>query len=403
MKQLLHKFWNSEFGEVKPTYLGLIGGAILLIALVYVSGEVLFGLHPESAPFNLTHVWTFFTKGGDLPSGSTSLKPWFPQLWVGLALLCVIIRITVIIASYIQSKKVLGEQAFAHYFVTYFSSFVIATIASFTLLFGIAGIFYAAGYPLADSNIARNAFLAIEAWTNEHIPSLFNVHSYWLALGITFSVAALPNYAVHWLCHQSRLVWYVFHRCHHAPEFLHPLAAPPAYAFDFLLALPFGLVALIVSKLIYTEPLVMELSLYYLLGYWLEIFNHSIVHYRFARKNFIVRQLSHFYGDRGVYHLMHHSAKDGDQVINIGGGPFMMWDRLFGTYRAPYTEAPPLGLTNTPPISHNPMRIIFSGIVQIWYELRMNKSWRIRFKIIFGSIYYKPPITKEFLILDGTQ
>ncbi len=403
MKQLLHKYWNIEYGEVKPSYLGIIAVAIVLIAVVYVSAEVLFGVHPESAPFNLTHVWTFFTKGGDLPSGSSSLKPWFPQLWVGLAMLCVAIRITVIIASYIQSKKVLGEQAFAHYFVTYFSSFVIATIASFALLFGIAGILTLSGYQLANTNIAQDVFLGIEGWTKSHIPSLFNVKSYWLALGITISVASLPLYFVHWLSHQSRFVWYVFHRCHHCPEFLHPLAAPPAFAFEFLLALPFGLVALIVSKLVYAEPLVMELSLYFLLGYWLEIFNHSIVHYPFAHKNFIVRHLSHFYGDRGVYHLMHHSAKDGDQVINVGAGPFMMWDRLFGTYRAPYDEAPPLGLTNTPPISHNPFRIIFSGIVQIGYELRMNKSWRVRFKIIFGSIYYKPPITKEFLILDGTQ
>lgn len=401
MKQLIDKYWNSEYGEFKPPYFTIIAGSIFLIAVVYVSAEVLFGVHPEAAPFNLTHLWAFFTQGSELPSGSTSLKPWFPQLWVGLAILCVTVRITVIVASYIQSKKVLGEQAFAHYFVTYFSSFVIAMAASFALLFGIAGIFYLAGYRLEDSNIARNAFLGIEAWTNAHIPSLFNVKSYWLALAITISVAALPNYIVHWLCHQSRFMWYVFHRCHHAPEFLHPLAAPPAYAFDFLLALPFGLVALIVSKLVYTEPLVMELSLYFLLGYCLEIFNHSIVHYQLARNNFIIRQLSHFYGDRGVYHLMHHSAKDGDQVINVGGGPFMMWDRLFGTYRAPYAEEPPLGLTNKPKLLLNPMRIIFSGIVQIWYELKMNKSWLVRFKIIFGSIYYKPPVTKEFLIMDG--
>jgi hypothetical protein len=33
------------------------------------------------------------------------------------------------------------------------------------------------------------------------------------------------------------------------------------------------------------------------------------------------------------------------------------------------------------------------------YEWKMNKDWGIRFKIIFGSIWYKPPVTKDFLVI----
>jgi hypothetical protein len=86
--------------------------------------------------------------------------------------------------------------------------------------------------------------------------------------------------------------------------------------------------------------------------------------------------------------------------VNLGGGPFLIWDRLFGTYRKPYAEPPPLGLTNQPEIIWNPFRISFSGFAQMWYEWKHNKDWVVRFKIIFGSIWYKPPITKDYLNKD---
>ena len=156
---------------------------------------------------------------------------------------------------------------------------------------------------------------------------------------------------------------------------------------------------LIISRFIYPEPLVMEIALWGVLGYSMEIFNHSSASYQFARKNFFVRNLSRLYGDRGVYHLMHHSAKPGDEMINLSSGPLQLWDRLFGTYRKPYEETPEVGLTHNPTLRMNPLRIAFSGIVQLWYELRHNTDWRTRLKIIFGDIYYMPPVTRDFLVL----
>ncbi len=96
---------------------------------------------------------------------------------------------------------------------------------------------------------------------------------------------------------------------------------------------------------------------------------------------------------------MHHSSKPGDEMINLSSGPLQVWDRLFGTYRAPYAETPEVGLTNNPVIKMNPFRIILSGVAQLTYELRMNKGWLTRWRVIFGDIYYQPPITKDFLIL----
>lgn len=96
---------------------------------------------------------------------------------------------------------------------------------------------------------------------------------------------------------------------------------------------------------------------------------------------------------------MHHSARPNDQTINLGASPFLFWDRLFDTYRKPYEEAPPLGLTKQPKMRMNPIRIILSGIAQLWYEFKENEDWKTRFLILFGPIHYMPPKTKEYLIL----
>lgn len=144
----------------------------------------------------------------------------------------------------------------------------------------------------------------------------------------------------------------------------------------------------------------MEMILWSTVAYCFEIFNHSIVHYNFAYNNFFVRNFSRLFGGHGVYHLVHHSAFEQDQNVNLGGGPLMIWDRLFGTYRKPYETAPPVGLTNMPEMKLNPFRIVLSGVAQMAYELNMNKNWMTRLKIVFGGVYYTPPISKDFLIID---
>lgn len=364
---------------------------------IYVGGEVLFGFNPLAGGFSINDL----TLGSfDLNQLSGDLESWFPVVWFGLALSCFVFRVAVIIHSYIKSKKVLGSSNFDRYLLTYFTSFVLATFMSIGLMSVIYGLAKLAGFePKSGLNILNDGVGWLRTFAEVYVPTLFNVNSYWLAISLSLFLTALPGYFVHWLSHKSRFFWYVFHRCHHCPQFLHPMGAPPAFAFDFLLVIPSGLVAIAISKLIYTESLVMEMGLWFTFAYAFEIFNHSIVHYDFAYSNFFVRNMSRLIGDRGVYHLMHHSAKPNDQTINLGASPFLFWDRLFGTYRKPYEEAPPLGLTKQPKMRMNPARIILSGIAQLWYEFKENKDWKTRLLVLFGPIHYMPPKTKEYLIL----
>jgi hypothetical protein len=197
---------------------------------------------------------------------------------------------------------------------------------------------------------------------------------------------------VHW----SRFLWFVVHRSHHSPEYLHPFGSGPVFAFGFLIAVPFFLVKLAVSKMFYTEPLIVELLIIQVVFFVTEKFNHSSAFYEYAFKNKFVYSIFSFLGN-GPYHMTHHSAKEGEEIVNLANLGFNFWDRLFGTFQQPDKVCPPLGLTHQPKIKLNPFRLYLSGILTILFELKHNevKYW---FKIIFGSVYFTPPVTRDFLI-----
>ncbi|MGB0918091.1 MAG: sterol desaturase family protein, partial [Flavobacteriales bacterium] len=327
MYTILQRFWNFEFRQIQPVHYLLVAILIFAGSLIYVAGEVLFGLNAQAGGITIKDVdWQALTSV-NLQSG---IENWFPFAWISLALFSFVVRVAVIIHSYFRSKRVLGNEEFSRYLLTYFSSFVLAAFLGVALMFAMLGTAKLLGFqPSAGVNVLRDGVAWLQALADTYIPTLINVESYGLAILLTLFLSALPGYFVHWLSHKSRFFWYVFHRCHHCPQFLHPMGAPPAFSFDFVLVIPSGLMAIAISKLIYTEPLVMEMGLWFTFAYTFEIFNHSIVHYDFAYRNFFVRNMSRLIGDRGVYHLMHHSAKPNDQTINLGASPFLFWDRLF--------------------------------------------------------------------------
>ena len=404
MNKFFKKLWNFEFHQLKPIWFKIVFFSIFGIGFLYVLGEVIFGMNAGEYQYTIQN---FISSLGS-PNNSVTLyekfQYFFPYAWLLFAAISIIIRTTIIISSYYLSKKKLGESDFTEYLMTYLLSFVIAIVSAFLLLYILAGVAYLFGYSISsDSNVFGNALQYIKTTVNNNVPSLLQVNNYWLALILTIFLSALPGYFIHWLSHKLRFFWLVTHRAHHAPQFLHPLGAPPAFVFNFFLTIPGGLITIITSKLIYTEPLVMEIVLWSTFAYCFEIFNHSIVHYNFAYNNFLVRNFTRFFGGHGVYHLVHHSAFEQDQNVNLGGSPFMFWDRIFGTYRKPYKEAPPIGLTNQPKMHMNPFRIIFSGIAQMFYELKMNRGFIVKMKIIFGGVYYVPPVSKDFLVIDYSK
>ncbi|MBK7148632.1 MAG: sterol desaturase family protein [Bacteroidetes bacterium] len=399
MKHFLQQLWRFDFYAPHRRRLGaLLLLPVLLVAVVYPIVEVGFAVGNAASPFNLNTYWSVVQAGHSFSWSYSTLEQWFPHLWLVLVLLCIVFRIGVIVHSYYLSQQQLGADGFESLFWSGTTSFLVAAISSTLLLALWAGLARLLGVGVEwQGNPFSYSIAGIKSGVNAWVPTLWEVRSYWVALVFTVFLKELPGYVVHWLSHRSRLLWLVTHRSHHLWEYLYPTANAPAFSFDFLLSLPSALVGVVVSKLIYTEPLVMEMILWHLAGYTFEIFNHSLAHYSFAFRNPIVRNAGRLFGGQGVYHLVHHSAYPQDQNVNFGGAPFLFWDRLFGTYRTPYASTPPVGLTHQPPIRHNPFRIIYNGLAQLFYEWKMNPDWRTRFCILFGGVYYQPPVTKDFL------
>lgn len=230
---------------------------------------------------------------------------------------------------------------------------------------------------------------------NAHIPTYLKL-PYILAILATIILTDLPIYITHYMVHWSRFLWLVMHRAHHSPEYLHPFGSGPVFSFVFLILVPFFFVKLAVSKLFYTEPLIVELLIIQVVFFITEKFNHSSAFYSFAFKNKFTYSIFSFFGN-GPYHMTHHSAKEGEEIVNLANLGFNFWDRLFGTYQKPDKTCPPLGLTHQPKIKLNPFRLYFSGILTILYELKHNEA-KYWFKILFGSVYFTPPATRDFLI-----
>lgn len=307
------------------------------------------------------------------------------------------------VASYYQSIKKYGREKFQRIFIAHLLSNVVAIVIMF-VVFGLLGtVAYALGFSFSSGyDLLQHGYTGLSNLIKQQIPTLIQL-PYPLALLCGVIMGALPGYLAHWLGHKSRFVWYLNHRCHHTAEIMHPAGIGPFMFFpEFFSNIPSVILGAVCSKLFYYEPLIFETVFLSFVGIITEKFNHSSIYYNFAYSFKPLRWLSAYYGN-GTYHYMHHSAIPGHEIINVGSGPFLFWDRVFGTYRSPLKDKPPVGLTGNPVIKLNPLAIVISGWQQLWYELKMNNSWAVRFKIIFGDIYYKPPVTKDFLIVGYTD
>lgn len=328
----------------------------------------------------------------------------FISLWTATALFAMSIRLFVFFDGFFKTKRLHGDSLFVNHLFGFFGASILSTISRVVIFAFLGLVAVKSGYALSHSNhIITGIKEGLESYIFRFVPTFFNIQNYYLALLITILSIGLPGYFIHRLCHVSRFFWLTVHRPHHMPNILYPLAITPGNVLEFLIMVPMTLFSAIVSKIIYTEPLFLEVSLWIITGYGLEVFNHSGVHYELAYKNWFIRNMSRLYGDKGVYHILHHSSLPNDTLVNLSEGPFQIWDRLFGTYRKPGPEMPPIGLTNSKPIKLNPLRILFSGFLQLGYELWFNKSVKARFLVLFGSSNYNPPISKDFLFQTNKE
>ena len=385
MKSIFSKLWNADFRKYNIPNLSLLwvivaaGVAYLeLHSALLIDFEMLFSKFIASDP---THSQFSFL---------------LPAVIVVYAIYLAVIVLLHEKASYKKiGKKPLNSTTFPHFLVNIID-FIFVVIGIFILekiFVFIFGVSWNLG-SLSGVEGENHPFQAIIDFYNAHIPTYIEL-PYLLAIPVVLICADLPIYVAHYLTHKSRFLWFVVHRSHHSPEFMTPFGTGPVFAFALFIAIPYFFAALAESKLFYPEPLLVELMVIQLIYAFSEKFNHTSAFYDFSSKH---RWFFKFFGN-GPYHYMHHSAREGEEMVNIANMVFNFWDRVFGTFKEPDIEKPPIGLSHQPEIILNPFRLYLSGLATIIYELKHNapKHW---FSIVFGSVYYTPPITKEFLILS---
>jgi sterol desaturase/sphingolipid hydroxylase (fatty acid hydroxylase superfamily) len=316
-----------------------------------------------------------------------------------------IVRLYITILDYQNYIKRDNNKISANYMYWIASGWFLYTI-SFIIFAGIIAGFL---YLFLDVNI-KDLFYTIYSESQQlkdiyyTIPNLIQLPGYIAAI-IILGIYSLLKYAYHYLCHVSRLFWLLSHRSHHVTTALTSVAgfgADHDLFLQWIFRIATILVMLIVSKLITQESMVIYIFAYFTLWIISEQFNHNSTYYQAVRKNRFLNFYCKIMGN-GPYHNVHHSSQIEHQMANLGGVSGI-WDILFGTIVEPPEIEPPYGLTYQPEIHLSATRLVYGGLMQIGYELKHNKDFSTRFKIIFGEIFYKPPITKDFLIIeDGKQ
>lgn len=328
-------------------------------------------------------------------------------LVLGLAAFGVLFRIRCIAAGYFKWETAFGER----FPIKYIAVFILTSVTGIAAIYALLSIVGLATWLLGfDFVVGWQAVERLSSgthnWVMANVPTLVSLPP-WIAVLIVYMFQGFLHYWLHRFGHTFRAGWLLFHRPHHmSPALIYPTTTEVFFAIPlFLIAVvPYNLIFAASSKLFAAEPVYLGTLIINLFVVISEIYGHNSALYHEGRKNPLIRILGWTFLN-GPYHYLHHSSEPADagkgqavNMINIGGGLFGLWDRVFGTYAPLRENKPPVGLTGNPELYLNPIRLAFSGVAQILYELWSNKGLKVKLKIILGGSDWNPPITKDYAI-----
>jgi sterol desaturase/sphingolipid hydroxylase (fatty acid hydroxylase superfamily) len=312
----------------------------------------------------------------------------------------------IIVAGYWLYPRVLGKPFPLTILFTFFSLNAVCTlgIGALHALTGVIGSLL--GYSFIDGlNAFAELLETIREWAQQ-VPTLLDLPA-WLAFIMVVMVGGFFHYWFHRLAHESRLLWLLFHRTHHmTPELIQPTTQSVFNAFPFFLfaTVPYVLIFSVLGKLLTNESILLYLIVFKLLSAFSNLFSHQTALYDWAQQQWPIRVLNTITSE-GVYHYLHHSSQAQHNqargnLVNIGGGLFFFWDRVFRTYRTATNHRPDVGLQGIAPaeMTANPLRLSIAGPAQLAYELWHNRGIKNRLAILFGPSDYQPTISRDYVL-----
>jgi sterol desaturase/sphingolipid hydroxylase (fatty acid hydroxylase superfamily) len=211
-------------------------------------------------------------------------------------------------------------------------------------------------------------------WLHQHrifAPEQYGAWSYLLL----FISLEFTYYWWHRMSHRSRWFW-LHHAVHHSPNQFN-LAV--AYRLGVTGKLMAGFVLFTPLAWLGFEPVLIFVAYYLNLAY--QFWIHAEWIPRLGPLEGILNTAS--------AHRVHHAANVEYLDANYGG-VLMVFDRLFGTYRAEQDTVPiRYGLVH-PLLTHNPIKIAFHQFGPLLQDLRSARNWREVVGYLFGPPGWRP-------------
>lgn len=287
-----------------------------------------------------------------------------------------------------------------------FNILMFTGIALVYCVFGVIAI--AMGFEFDQGYGAAKAVVAYaHQLTDTYVPTLVELPPI-ISVLLIYSIINFPHYWLHRIAHEYRLPWLLLHRPHHYPSVMIDVVTTNvvvAFPVGFLVMFPYVLFFGAATKLFSAEPLYLEIIIVNIVTQIGAATAHHSALYYLGFKYRLLGFIGYLTGT-AQYHYLHHAShpiysNHNTNLTNIGAGPFMLWDHVFGTYVKPPVSRPRIGLTGDPKLHLNALRLLMAGMVQLIYEWKNNRDWATRMKILFGKSDYTPPVSKDFAIHES--
>ncbi len=390
--------WAPPAWEPRSALVRVLLGVGFFGFCVAATWVTLFGSPDAAIPAS---VEAYF-RSGALPDGTPWIREHFAALYLPLLAIAVGVRFGVTFFGTLRHEKVTGERLPLGYLTTMMLTNVVFVYLPLAVMgaIGLGATLFGVGYEAGAGWIA-SVGAAVGAAIERSVPTLVTIPYPW-PLVLAMIPAGLGYYGWHRLQHSWRPLWLLSHRAHHSMiHLVQPASLPASNPLAFLAnTIPQALLIGTTTKLFAAEPMLLESMLWVVLSHTAtEVFNHTEAVYRWTLGGPVRRFWFHFLG-HGAWHQVHHSSASEHRLVNIGGGPFMLWDRVFGTFVDPPLPKPAMGLTGRPPVRFTPLRLALAGHLEMLQEFALNRSWRDRFLILLGPSSYVPPRAVSHLIAE---
>ena len=217
------------------------------------------------------------------------------------------------------------------------------------------------------------------SWLVNNI-TIFHIENMWFAVLIAFLVQDFTGYSVHRLKHRVNILWNR-HVIHHSSEDFNLACAlrqsiSNAINFSAIFMIPAALLGVPVKIFIILGPI------HFFFQFW---YHTQLIGKMGVLENFIVTP---------SHHRVHHAINP-EYIDKNYGQILIIWDRLFGTFKAEVDNVKPVYGTLKPVETWNPVIINFKHLWQLTKDAWHAEKYFDKLRIWFMPTGWRPVDVKE--------